>query len=312
MIREGGNRKRSFEEGRSGLTDELTFPTIPQNQLTDEPIILEGIIEGNQVRRILVDGGSSSEIMRNTSSLGVIDLRVTMGRAGRSKTVLMEFAIINCCSPYNVIIGRTRMRSLKAVARKDARFKERGPVSLEKTWDKEDIEEVCIISHERPDQHITMGTTLIADCKKLLTKVLRENIEVFAWARSERTVVLRFVMEHQLNIYPFAEPVIHKRRPMTPNGRLVLKEEVFRWLKEGMIRKVRHPMWVANTILVKLENGTWKVQMDYSSLNKVCAKDMYPFPEEREGLASIMGYPYKCFLRLPKEYSQIRITKDDE
>ncbi|GKA57680.1 hypothetical protein Tco_0756868, partial [Tanacetum coccineum] len=29
MIREGGNRKRPFEEGRSGLTDELTFPAIP-------------------------------------------------------------------------------------------------------------------------------------------------------------------------------------------------------------------------------------------------------------------------------------------
>ncbi|GJR04245.1 hypothetical protein Tco_0527229 [Tanacetum coccineum] len=63
MIREGGNRKRSFEEERYGLTDELTFPAIPQNQLTDEPIILEGTIEGNQVRRILVDGESSSEIM---------------------------------------------------------------------------------------------------------------------------------------------------------------------------------------------------------------------------------------------------------
>ncbi|GJT45243.1 hypothetical protein Tco_0953958 [Tanacetum coccineum] len=46
MIREGGNHKRPFKERRSGLTDELTFPAIPQNQLTDEPIILEGIIEG--------------------------------------------------------------------------------------------------------------------------------------------------------------------------------------------------------------------------------------------------------------------------
>ncbi|GJV36953.1 reverse transcriptase domain-containing protein [Tanacetum coccineum] len=98
MIREGGNHKRSFEEGRFGLTDELTFPAIPQNQLTDEPIILEGIIEGE-----------------THNPLGVIDLRVTMGRAGRSKTLLMEFAIINCHSPYNVIIGRTRMRSLGAV-----------------------------------------------------------------------------------------------------------------------------------------------------------------------------------------------------
>ncbi|GKD14687.1 hypothetical protein Tco_1199094 [Tanacetum coccineum] len=122
--------------------------------------------------------------------------------------------------------------------------------------DREDTEEVFTISHERPDQYVTMGTTLTADCKQLLTKVLRENMEVFAWARSERTAIPRFVMEHQLKIYPFAEPVVHKRRPMTPNGRLVLKEKVFRWLKEGMIRKVRHPMWVANTIPVKLANGT--------------------------------------------------------
>ncbi|GJR87910.1 hypothetical protein Tco_0211921, partial [Tanacetum coccineum] len=47
--------------------------------------------------------------------LGIIDLRVTMGRAGRNKTVLIEFAIIKCRSPYNVIIGRTRMRILDAV-----------------------------------------------------------------------------------------------------------------------------------------------------------------------------------------------------
>ncbi|GKC91213.1 hypothetical protein Tco_1151862, partial [Tanacetum coccineum] len=31
MIREGENRKRPFEEERSGLTDELTFSAIPQN-----------------------------------------------------------------------------------------------------------------------------------------------------------------------------------------------------------------------------------------------------------------------------------------
>ncbi|GKF28458.1 hypothetical protein Tco_0094800 [Tanacetum coccineum] len=47
--------------------------------------------------------------------LGVIDLRVTLGKEGRSKTMLMEFAIIKCCSPYNIIIGRTKMRSLRAV-----------------------------------------------------------------------------------------------------------------------------------------------------------------------------------------------------
>ncbi|GJS02643.1 hypothetical protein Tco_0319151 [Tanacetum coccineum] len=63
MIRVEGSRKRHFEEGKSGMMNELTFPAIPRSQLTDEPIILEGIIKGNQVQRTLVDGGSSLEIM---------------------------------------------------------------------------------------------------------------------------------------------------------------------------------------------------------------------------------------------------------
>ncbi|GKC44904.1 hypothetical protein Tco_1062626, partial [Tanacetum coccineum] len=123
MIRGGGNRKRPFEGERSGLTDDLTFPVIPQNRLTDEPIILEGRIEDHQVQRILVDGGSSSEIMyehcfinlsinirsrlrrcrapligfsgETYHPLGVLDLQVTMGRHEGTK--------------------RTGMRSLRAI-----------------------------------------------------------------------------------------------------------------------------------------------------------------------------------------------------
>nr|GEW09113.1 hypothetical protein [Tanacetum cinerariifolium] len=98
--------------------------------------------------------------------------------------------------------------------------------------------------------------------------------EVFAWAGSKRTFVPRFFMKHQLKIYPFAEPMTHKRQHMASEGGLALKEKVFCWLKEGLIRKVQRPEWITNTILVKLTNGTWKVQVDYSSLNKFCAKDI--------------------------------------
>nr|GFB50384.1 hypothetical protein [Tanacetum cinerariifolium] len=52
-----------LDRERTGLTEESAFSMIPQNSLTDAPIILEGTIEGYHVRRIYVDGGSSSEIM---------------------------------------------------------------------------------------------------------------------------------------------------------------------------------------------------------------------------------------------------------
>ncbi|GKB42056.1 hypothetical protein Tco_0886998 [Tanacetum coccineum] len=132
MMNDERNCKRSYEGEGSGLTKELTFPAIPQNSLTDEPIILEGMIEGHQVRRIYVDSGSSSKIMyehcfKNINTnirsrlrkciasligfsseiyhpLGVIDLRITIGQVGRNKTVLMEFAIVRCRSPYKGLI----------------------------------------------------------------------------------------------------------------------------------------------------------------------------------------------------------------
>ncbi|GJV50664.1 hypothetical protein Tco_1446405 [Tanacetum coccineum] len=284
MIRGGGSRKRPFEGERS-----------------------EGFLSTTEVYQI-----SCMNIASEASML----------TSGRNKMMLMEFAIIKCRSLYNVIIGRTGMRSLGVVGF-TIHFMitfptNQGIVTMETSRElcrNVDNWKGCKVrgrSQERPNQHVTIETTLIADCKWLLTEVLRENIEVFAWAGSERTVVPRFVMEHQLKIYPLAEPVVPKRRPLTPDERQALKERVFDWLKEWTIRKVQHPEWVANTIPIKLANGTWKVQVDYSSLNKVCAKDMYPFPEEGEELASLMEYPYKCFLRLPKGYNQIRMAENDE
>ncbi|GKA25012.1 reverse transcriptase domain-containing protein [Tanacetum coccineum] len=258
MIREGGNRKRPFEEERSDLTDELTFPAIPQNQLMDEPIILEGIIEGNQVRRILVDGGSSLEIMYEHCFRGHnvnIRLRLRSCRAsmlGFSRETYHPLGVINLSSNYgkgskkqngaNGVCdnkmsfaiqrhnrkdrnekpqsGRIREQGILRTKSSSGRGPNSGPVLLGKTRGRENTEEIITISHERPNQYVTIG-----DCKQLLAGVLRENREVIAWNRSERTAVPRFVMGHRLKTCPLAEPVAHKRRTMTPDGRLVLKEK---------------------------------------------------------------------------------------
>nr|GEU99893.1 reverse transcriptase domain-containing protein [Tanacetum cinerariifolium] len=92
----------------------------------------------------------------------------------------------------------------------------------------------------------------------------------------------------------------------------IILEGMIEGHQEGIVRRVHYPECVTNAKLIKLINSTWQVQMDYSSLNKICAKDMFPFLMEEEELASLMGYQYKCFLWLPKDDSQIRMAKDDE
>ncbi|GJU71375.1 hypothetical protein Tco_1262780 [Tanacetum coccineum] len=48
--------------------------------------------------------------------IGIINLNMTMGEPGRLQTIPMEFEVVKSHSPYNVILGRTSLRSLGGVA----------------------------------------------------------------------------------------------------------------------------------------------------------------------------------------------------
>nr|GEU95406.1 hypothetical protein [Tanacetum cinerariifolium] len=96
MIRGYTSRKRPHEQAEQWLDNEISFPFTPGCQLIDSPIILEALIEEFLVRRIYVDGGSSSKVML--------------------QTIPMKFAVVKSHSPYNVILGQTGLRSLGVVA----------------------------------------------------------------------------------------------------------------------------------------------------------------------------------------------------
>ncbi|GKD38299.1 reverse transcriptase domain-containing protein [Tanacetum coccineum] len=196
---------------------------------------------------------------RNISPLGVIDLLVTMGREGRSKTMLMEFAIVKCRSPYNIIIGRTRMRSLGAM----------GSTIY------------SMIKFPTNQGVVTMETSreALRECKHL-ERVQGSWKEVQWHQREEQMSRIR-------------EQVILRSKSNLGRG------------------PTSDPMSLGKT---QSEEGTKEenMEMDYSGLNKAGAKDMYPLLEEGEKLASLMGYPYKYFLQLPKQNSQIRIAEEDK
>ncbi|GJS86691.1 hypothetical protein Tco_0769327 [Tanacetum coccineum] len=144
MIRGNTSRTRPREQPEQWLDNEISFPSTPGCQLVDSPTILEALIERFLVRRIYVDGGSSFEVMyehcfRNLRAetraklkksktplvgfsrevsypTGTINLNVTMGEPERLRTIPMEFAVVKSHSPYNVILGRTGLRSLGDVA----------------------------------------------------------------------------------------------------------------------------------------------------------------------------------------------------
>ena len=46
----------------------------------------------------------------------------------------------------------------------------------------------------------------------------------------------------------------------------------------GFIVEVFHPEWLANPVLVLKKNGTWRMCVDYTDLNKACRLILSPFP----------------------------------
>ncbi|GJV27863.1 hypothetical protein Tco_1384311 [Tanacetum coccineum] len=122
----------------------------------------------------------------------------------------------------------------------------------------------------------------------------------------------RFVAEHELKIYPHIEPRVQNKRSIASDRRNVVKKKVDEWLKAGIVKRVRYPTWVANPVLVKKVDGSWRMCIDFKDLNKACPKDLYPLPEIDWKIESLMGFQYKCFLAAYKGYHHIQMSKKDE
>ena len=90
--------------------------------------------------------------------------------------------------------------------------------------------------------------------------------------------VPRELAEHTLNIDPKFKPVRQFLRRFNEERHKAIGEEVARLLAAGLIMDVFHPEWLANPVLVLKKNGTWRMCVDYTDLNKACPADPFALP----------------------------------
>jgi hypothetical protein len=110
----------------------------------------------------------------------------------------------------------------------------------------------------------------------VLVTFLRVNLDVFAWQMSDMPGIPREVIEHKLGIDPAFKPTKQKERRYTQERRETICLEVNRLLEVGFIRTVDYPSWLANPVLLEKHDRSWRMCIDYTSLNKACPKDEYP------------------------------------
>nr|GEV91930.1 hypothetical protein [Tanacetum cinerariifolium] len=191
MVHEMGKNQKRKCQGRweeDWMSAPITFPSISFNDVSDELLIVEVEIEGYLARLSRTHTklvGFSGEQLR---PMGKIELEVVFGNEGLSRRTMMKFIVVEASSPYNIILGRTRIRELRAVSstihamtkfptlrgiatlvpRRDAIFEcrqievrqaspeEPPEEKIEKK--KESPTEDVIINPAFPDQKITIGT----------------------------------------------------------------------------------------------------------------------------------------------------------
>lgn len=80
----------------------------------------------------------------------------------------------------------------------------------------------------------------------------------------------------------------------------------------GIIHEAIYPTWIENLVMVKKQDGMWRMYINNSDQNKAFPKYWYPLPEIDQKLESLQGFKLKCLLDVYNQYHQILMSKEDE
>jgi hypothetical protein len=103
-----------------------------------------------------------------------------------------------------------------------------------------------------------------------------------------------------------------KKRRYTPERCEIIRLEVNRLLEAEFIRPIDYPNWLVNPVLIEKPDGSWRMCIDYTGLNKACPKDKYPMPRICQFIDSTTLCELLSFLDAYSGYHQINLIIDDE
>jgi hypothetical protein len=111
---------------------------------------------------------------------------------------------------------------------------------------------------DMPNRAVTIGAHLNPEEEKELIQFLNKNKDVFAWSAKDLQGVDRDIIQHALETDERIPPKKQKLRKMSEEKVKAVEAEVQRLQDTKVIREVKYPVWIANTVPVKKKNGKWR------------------------------------------------------
>jgi hypothetical protein len=158
---------------------------------------------------------------------------------------------------------------------------------------------------------VLLGSQLSEEQEKTLIRFLFNNKDVFAWSANDLCGANRDIIEHSLNVDPSFRPRKQRLRKMSDDKSKGARNEVKRLLSAGVIREVKYPEWLANTVMVKKANGKWRMCIDFTDLNKACPKDEFPLQRIDSLVDAAASLELMSLLDCYSGYHQIWMKEDE-
>ncbi|GKA43149.1 putative reverse transcriptase domain-containing protein, partial [Tanacetum coccineum] len=118
------------------------------------------------------------------------------------------------------------------------------------------------------------------------------------------------LVEFQIDLIPGAAPVARAPYRLAPSEMKELLEQLQELYDKGFIRPSSSP-WGAPVLFFKKKDGSFRMCIEYSELNKLTVKNHYPLPRIDDLFEQLQGSSFYSKIDLRSGYHQLRVPEQD-
>ncbi|GJV41982.1 hypothetical protein Tco_1420422 [Tanacetum coccineum] len=107
-----------------------------------------------------------------------------------------------------------------------------------------------VINPEYPEQTVMVGSNLMEETRVKLCNLLQRSLD----------------------------PVRQKKKGQAAERNIAINDEVSKLVAARIMREVHNHDWLSYPVMVKKNDNSWRMCVDFKDLNKACPKDGYPLP----------------------------------
>jgi hypothetical protein len=141
--------------------------------------------------------------------------------------------------------------------------------------------------------------------------LFKEYIDVFTWTYDDLKAYDKTIFQHIIPFREGAKPVKQKIRMMNPKLKPLVKIELEKLEKAGIIYPIRNSNWISNPVIVRKNTGDIWMCVDFRDLNKASIKDNFPLPNMEFLLQKFIGSACMSMLDGFSGYNQVLVAEED-